>query len=147
MIYPQVGNAPFPNTEMPKSVKKIYLEAASISNNSPRGAAALLRLSLQILCKELGESGKNIDSDIKSLVQNGLPLIVQQSLDSVRVIGNDAVHPGQIDTDDIVVVNKLFGLINVIVEYLIALPNQVSGIYSTLPANKIEGIQNRDKKK
>jgi hypothetical protein len=38
---------------------------------------------------------------------------VQQSLDIVRVIGNDAVHPGQIDlTDDIETATKLFVLIN-----------------------------------
>ena len=113
-------------------------------NKSPKGAAALLRLSIQVLCRELGESGKNINSDIKELVKKGLPVIVQQSLDIVRVTGNDAVHPGQIDTDDINVVNKLFELINVIIEYMIALPKKVSGLYDTLPEEKKEGIKKRD---
>jgi hypothetical protein len=144
MYYPDNGNSPFPNPEMPESVKKLYFEAASISNKSPRGAAALLRLAIQILSKKLGGKGKNINSDIKELVSKGLPEIVQQSLDIVRVTGNDAVHPGQIDTDDINVVNRLFELINVIVEYMISLPKKVSGIYQTLPANRINGIQNRD---
>jgi len=146
MYYPDNGNAPFPNSEMPEKVKNLYLEAASIMNKSPRGAAALLRLSIQLLCKELGESGDSINLDIKSLVEKGLPQIVQQALDVVRVTGNDAVHPGLIDTDDIKIVNKLFDLINVIVEYMIALPNEVSGIYNDLPPNKIDGINNRDKK-
>jgi hypothetical protein len=66
-------------------------------------------------------------------------------LDIVRVTGNDAVHPGQIDTDSIEVVNKLFELINVIIEYMIELPNKVSGLYSVLPKGKIEGIKKRDK--
>ena len=145
MYYPENGNAAFPNTEMPESVKDLYLEAASISNKSPRAAAALLRLSIQNLCKELGEEGKNINIDIKKLVIKGLPSIVQQSLDIIRVTGNDAVHPGQIDTDDIDTVNKLFDLVNIIVEYMIALPNQVSGIYASLPTNKLEGIVQRDK--
>jgi hypothetical protein len=144
MYFPENGNAPFPNTEMPGSVKDIYLEAASISNKSPRGAAALLRLSIQILCKELGEPGKNINTDIGALVKKGLPVLVQKSLDIVRVTGNDAVHPGTIDTDDINVVNELFKLVNIIVEYMIALPKEVSGIYSTLPANKLEEITKRD---
>src|SRR5690606_18392148 len=81
MYFPDSGNAPFPNPEMPESVLKLYLEASSISSKSPRGAAGLLRLSIQILCQELGESGKNINTDIGNLVKKGLPEIVQQSLD------------------------------------------------------------------
>ena len=144
MLYPDTGNAPFPNSEMPESVKKLYIEAASIHTKSPRGAAALLRLAIQILCFELGEPGKNINIDIASLVKKGLPTIVQRSLDIVRVTGNDAVHPGQIDTDDSETVSQLFELVNVIIEYMIALPNKVSGLYSKLPKDKIDGINKRD---
>jgi hypothetical protein len=146
MYYPNHGNAPFPNSEMPQNVKTIYLEAASIYSKSPRGAAALLRLGVQLLCKELGEKGDNINDDIKKLVAKGLPELVQQSLDIVRLTGNDAVHPGFIDTDDSDVVLQLFNLTNVIVEYMIALPNKVSGIYSSLPANSIKTIEKRDNK-
>lgn len=144
ICYPEFSNCPYPNPEMPESVKKIYLEAAFISSKSPRGAAALLRLAIQILCIELGENGKNINNDIKELVKKGLPLIVQQSLDIVRVTGNDAVHPGQIDTDNSQIVNQLFELVNVIIEYMIALPKKVSGIYSALPKEKLDGISERD---
>lgn len=146
MDFPDTGNAPFPNPEMPENVRKLYLEASSISAKSSRGAAALLRLSIQVLCQELGETGKNINADIGNLVKKGLPVIVQQSLDIVRVTGNDAVHPGQIDTDDPEIVNKLFDLVNIIVEYMIALPQKVSGIYSCLPADKVKGINERDGK-
>nr|WP_309759979.1 DUF4145 domain-containing protein [Flavobacterium sp.] len=145
MYFPTTGNSPFPNPEMPENVKKLYLEASSIATKSPRGATALLRLSIQLLCKELGEKGENINNDIKELVKKGLPEIVQKSLDIVRVTGNDAVHPGQIDTDDIIVLNRMFDLINVIVEYMIALPKKVSGIYDTLPDDKLKGIEIRDK--
>ncbi|RXQ95593.1 DUF4145 domain-containing protein [Ancylomarina salipaludis] len=146
MYYPDNGNAPFPNPEMPDSVNKLYMEASAIHTKSPRGAAALLRLSIQVLAKELGEEGKNINKDIGNLVKKGLPEIVQQSLDIVRVTGNDAVHPGQIDTDDPNTVGQLFDLVNIIVEYMIALPKRVSGIYNGLPADKVKGIEDRDKK-
>ncbi|MEN9335765.1 MAG: hypothetical protein RLZZ500_752 [Bacteroidota bacterium] len=146
MYFPDSGNAPFPNPEMPDSVMRLYTEASAISSKSPRGAAALLRLSIQVLCKELGEDGKNINTDIGNLVKKGLPIIVQQSLDIVRVTGNDAVHPGQIDTDNPATVGQLFDLVNIIVEYMIALPKKVSGIYSGLPADKVKGINDRDGK-
>jgi hypothetical protein len=146
LLYPDNGNAPFPNTEMPENVLNLYREAASIHSKSPRGAAALLRLAIQLLTKELGEEGKNINTDIGNLVSKGLPKIVQQSLDIVRVTGNDAVHPGQIDTDNPETVGQLFKLINVIVEYMIDLPKRVGGIYESLPNEKKEGIEQRDKK-
>jgi|SRR6185436_4481378 len=146
MYFPDTGNAPFPNPEMPESVIKLYSEASAISSKSPRGAAALLRLSIQILCQELGEPGKNINTDVGNLVTKGLPVIVQQSLDIVRVTGNDAVHPGQIDTDNPETVGQLFDLVNIIIEYMIALPKKVSGIYGGLPSDKVKGINDRDRK-
>ena len=144
MVYPNNGNAPSPNAEMPATVKKIYLEACSIYQKSPRGAAALLRLGIQMLCKELGESGTNINNDIKRLVEKGLPEIVQKSLDIVRVTGNDAVHPGQIDTDDHNTVGSLFKLTNIVVEYMITLPKQVGSLYDALPDDKTQAISKRD---
>ena len=146
LLYPDNGNAPFPNIEMPENVLKLYIEASSIHLKSPRGAAALLRLAIQVLTKELGEEGKNINVDIGNLVSKGLPKTVQQSLDIVRVTGNDAVHPGQIDTDDPEIVGKLFKLINVIVEYMIDLPKKVDEIFVSLPSEKKSGIEKRDKK-
>src|SRR5690554_828788 len=146
LLFPDNGNAPFPNPEMPENVLKLYREAGSIHSKSPRGAAALLRLAIQVLTKELGEEGKNINTDIGNLVDKGLPLIIQQSLDIVRVTGNDAVHPGQIDTDNPQTVGQLFKLVNVIVEYMIDLPKRVGGIYDSLPNEKKEGIANRDGK-
>ena len=144
MLYPNNGDAPQPNPDLPESVKKIYLEAASISTLSPRGSAALLRLGIQLLCKELGEEGKNINKDIAELVKKGLPPQVQKALDIVRVTGNDAVHPGEIDTDSPEVVGKLFGLINIIAEYTITMPNKINGMYDELPESKKDAITQRD---
>lgn len=77
---------------------------------------------------------------------NGLPEKVQKSLDIVRVTGNHAVHPGQIDTDDPEVAGKLFVLINVITEYMISMPNKVEQMYSELPEKDKDNIEKRDSK-
>jgi hypothetical protein len=147
MLYPDVGGAPQPNADLPESVKVLYLEAAAISAKSPRGAAALLRLAIQVLCKELGGKGDNINTDIALLVGKGLPERVQQAFDIVRVTGNHAVHPGQIDVDDPDVVGRLFDLINVIAEYTISMPARIGSIYGELPESAHEQIQKRDGKK
>jgi hypothetical protein len=147
MIFPTVGLAPMPNSDMPDDIKLDYEEARSILNHSPRGAAALLRLAIQKLCNVLGEEGKDINADIKSLVNKGLPPRVQQALDIVRVIGNEAVHPGKLDLkDDVSTATMLFGLLNFIVEDRITKPKEIDALYATLPENKIKGIITRDGK-
>ena len=146
IIYPLSGYLEPANLDLPGEIKADYEEAASILNLSPRGAAALLRLSIQKLCKHLGESGKDINNDIKNLVTKGLPHKVQEALDSVRVIGNEAVHPGTLDLkDDRATAAKLFKLLNFIATKLISEPKEIDEIYSALPADKLEGIKKRDK--
>lgn len=145
LFFPDVSEAPIPNPDMPEDVKEDYLEAASISGKSPRGAASLLRLAIQKLCIYLGQKGKNLDDDIAVLVKDGLPVRIQKALDIVRVIGNNAVHPGVIDLkDDQVSVNALFNLINQIVQDRITQPKEVDAFYETLPEAARTAIEKRD---
>lgn len=148
LIYPFSGTAPLPNADMPDDVRQDYEEARNIMSISPRGAAALLRLSIQKLCKHLGESGENINSDISELVKKGLPVKLQQALDSVRVIGNNAVHPGQIDLkDDVNIAHKLFVFVNVIVDNQITQPKTIDEFYNLkIPENLRQAIEKRDGK-
>ncbi len=145
MIYPEKGNCPLPNQDLESEIQEDYLEARSIINKSPRGAAALFRLCLQKLCKQLGQPGKNINTDIAALVQDGLNPKVQKALDSVRVIGNEAVHPGTLDLkDNSELASKLANLINFIAETMITNQNEIDSIYNSLPVNKKEQIEKRD---
>ncbi|WP_460367272.1 DUF4145 domain-containing protein [Pseudomonas sp. Tul1A2] len=145
LMYPVVGNIVPANSDMSEDIRRDYEEAGSILNQSPRGAAALLRLAIQKLCKELGQPGENINEDIKSLVAAGLDARVQQSLDAVRVIGNSAVHPGKIDIrDDRATAEALFKLLNLIVDKTISEPKHIKEIYESLPQNLREAIVKRD---
>ena len=147
IVWPIRGDSPPANPDMPVDVRGDYEEAGTILDRSPRGAAALLRLALQKLCKDLGEKGEHIDSDIKALVAKGLNPLLQKALDSVRVIGNEAVHPGQIDLrDDRATAESLFGLVNLIVQRMISEPKQVDEVYANLPETKRAAIEKRDAK-
>jgi hypothetical protein len=144
MIFPDRPGTPAPNPDLPDAIKGDYLEAASIVNRSPKGAAALLRLCVQKLCIHLGEPGNNINHDIASLVRKGLNPLVQQSLDAVRVIGNNAVHPGHIDlNDNRELVLSLFHLINLIADAMISQPKRVQTVYNSLPQTALNAIANR----
>lgn len=146
LTIPSVSSAPMPHKDMPESMTDDYNEARNIVNFSPRGAAALLRLTLQKLMTELGESGRDINKDIGSLVKKGLPEEVQQALDIVRVIGNESVHPGELDLrDDVDTAHQLFDLINFIVEERISRPKKLKMFYERLPEGKRRGIEDRDR--
>jgi Domain of unknown function (DUF4145) len=145
LIFPDSTIVTLPNPDMPESVKEDYLEAASISAKSPRGAAALLRLAIQKLNIHLGQQGKNINDDIANLVKEGLPMQIQKALDIVRVIGNNAVHPGVIDLNDNPgTVNALFNLLNQIVQDRITQPKEIDTLYNTLPEEERQKIEKRD---
>ncbi len=104
--------------------------SASDSGALAKRASALLRLALQKPCQALGAPAKNLNADIAWLVEKGLLLGVQQALDSLRVIGNNAVHPGQLDlSDDRDTATALFALLNYIVEQMITRPKELESIY------------------
>jgi hypothetical protein len=145
LLWPRQGTAPMPNPDLSEEVRQDYLEASTILNLSPRGAAALLRLATQKLCVDLGESGKHLDSDIASLVKKGLDVKVQQALDYVRFIGNNAVHPGQIDIkDDSSTAETLFVLVNRIADRMISEPKHTAELYGTLPEDFRKAVEKRD---
>lgn len=147
LIYPAVSTISSPNEDMPEDIAKIYSEAASIYSLSPRSSAALLRLALQMLLKYLGEEGKNINKDIGNLVTKGLPEKVQQAADTIRYIGDQAVHPGTINfNDNNDIAKTLFEIMNWIVYYMITVPNSINNMYNTLPPSIKEQIDKRDHK-
>lgn len=144
MVYPISSSAPLPTSLMPEDVRAEFEEARRVLETSPRSACALLRLSIQKLMPHIGGSGKNINDDIKNLVNSGIPEDIQQSLDCVRVIGNESVHPGTMNLrDNLEMAQDLFHLVNRIVEYTIS-SSVHEKVYNQLPRRQLENIKKRN---
>lgn len=144
-MVPNASPVELKHHDLPEDCHADYEEARDIVSRSPRGAVALLRLCLQKLMPYLGEEGKNINDDIKSLVAKGLPPMVQQALDVCRVVGNNAVHPGELDIHDTPeIAHQLFRMINFIVADRIARPKEIQALYAQLPQGAIAAIAKRD---
>ena len=133
LIYPRITSLPEPNIDLNTEAKEVYIEASHIFQDSPRASAALLRLCLEILCHQLEEKGKLI-SCIGSLSKKGkLNNHILRALDYCRVIGNHAVHAGEIDLkDNTKVVETLFYLVNDIANELLTKPREMNERYSSL---------------
>lgn len=145
LIDPLEAAVPPPHEDLPENCKIDYEEARAIFAHSPRASAALLRLCVQKLLLHLGGKGKNINTDIKELVDKGLPVLVQQALDYCRVVGNNSVHPGEINVSDSPdIAASLFDMINFIVQDRITRPKEIQALYNRLPENAREAVQKRD---
>ena len=121
MLFPVVNEYPPANDDMPDYIKKIYDEAGVIAKESPRAAAALLRLALQELCKTLECEGDNLRKQIERLAESKkVSSDVIQAADMVRLVGNDALHPdrvGDVDLENATdVVEDLFEFVNWVVK-------------------------------
>ncbi len=147
MVIPSEAPIEPPHQDLPKDCVSDYLEARDIFSKSPRASVALLRLCIQKIMPHLGGKGKNINQDIGKLVDEGLSSTIQKALDVCRVVGNNAVHPGEINLKDSPkIAQQLFSLINFIIEDRIAKPNEIERLYSNLPESNKNAIEKRDKK-
>jgi hypothetical protein len=146
IVLPGETDAPPPAIDLPSDCVPDYEEARSILPKSPRGASALLRLVIQKLLPHLGATKKAIDAAIGELVAAGkIKTQIQQALDTVRVIGNESVHPGEMDLrDDRETALAIFRIVNLIVETEITEPKRLEALYASLPQSKLDGIANRD---
>lgn len=152
MVYPEKSAAPLPNKDIPPDATTLFNEARSVLQRSPRAAAALLRMCTEDLVKNLTPHTKgSLDDRIGYLVkEEDLPRTIQRALDSLRVIGNDAVHvAGTImDDDDQTTALQLFTLVNAITQSMITQKNEINAIYETkVPITKRTAIDRRDSTK
>jgi len=146
LVYPENSDIPDPVDSLPNDVVREYNEAALVIDDSPRAAAALLRLALEKLVEHLDADGDTLNQKIGDLVGEGhVSPRIQKALDTVRVVGNESVHPGVMDMqDDYDTARALFKLINVISEETIGRDVMIDQLYEHLPENKRQGIENRD---
>ncbi|WP_214626521.1 hypothetical protein [Paenibacillus agaridevorans] len=119
MLFPRTTLAPKPHNDLPKSALTDYQEARAVYNDSFRSCIFLLKISLSKLLKELGESGNDIEADLSSLVSKGLhPEVCQAYINLATSATN------------LEIVNKLFELVNFIVEDQITKKKQISSFFS-----------------
>lgn len=139
MIYPRMQVTLPANEGMPANVREVYQEVALVFYDSPRSAAALLRLALQMLLEAIlkDESTGSIYKDMNKLVEKGASSLVVKAMDIIRYNGNASVHPGAIDLsqsrDDAM---ELFALLNIISEVFIAGPARIDEMCQSIPECK-----------
>ena len=143
MIYPIDSSVSKPNEDMPSNVKKVYYEAKTVLNISPKSACALLRLALEILMNELDINGRTLNDKINNYCNDfdsNNRLI--KAFHLVRIVGNETVHPGTIDIDDNEdIARAMFEILNEIVNETITKKKKLDAIFDYLPNEKTNQIK------
>lgn len=123
MVWPVPRAAVEPNPELPDDLAVIFDEARVVMPHSPRAAAGLLRLLIDLLTKQLSEDtggpGKAKLYDRIDVLRDGGHITepTKQALHALRLGGNNAVHEGVIllEGDDRDTVLDMFRLVNAVV--------------------------------
>ena len=122
---------------MPEQIREDYLEARDLVTLSPRSACVLLRLCVEKICNEKVPGREDLNKKIRKMVEQGLDSRIEKSMDSIRVIGGQAVHPLEMDLkDDTHVATTLFRIVNYISEWAYTREKVINSIYDGLPDSK-----------
>lgn len=139
MVHPFSCPVDEPNPDMPGVVRDRYIEASKVVGLSPVSAAALLRLALQLLLKEVlqEDSTGSVYEDIKLLKDRPIDSSLVKALDIIRISGNESVHPGTVNLNE----NKddafyLFDLLNMICDQFFTQPRKMQEMYEKMPESK-----------
>ena len=133
IIYPRSITVESPNPDMPEVAKGLYMESAKILQDSPRASAALLRLALQEILNEVVEGGEknNINKNI-GILSKEVDETTQKALDIIRINGNNAVHPGEIQIEE-ETTEYMYKLLNIIVQKTISDKKQIDDLFKKIP--------------
>ncbi|MFC2754323.1 MAG: DUF4145 domain-containing protein [Candidatus Nanogingivalis sp.] len=147
IIYPRSITVENPNPDMPEVAKGLYMESAKILQDSPRASAALLRLALQEILNEVVKGGvkNNINKNI-GILSKEVDEDTWKAMDLIRIIGNNAVHPGEIQVEE-ENTEYMYNLLNIIVQKTISNKKHIDDRFKRLPKSIRESINRRSNKK
>lgn len=146
MLFPAGLVGPPPAVDMSEPVREVYEEARAAAVASPRAAAALLRVAVEMLINEVESGDGRMFEKIGKLVKRGLDPRIQKMLDAVCFYGNDGgAHPGEINLNEQPeTVHMLMFCLNQVIEQMVTNPRRIDDFYETIPQSKRAAIERRD---
>jgi len=113
---------------IPKNVAGAYEAALKVRQIDGAICAIAIRRTLEMMCKDKGEEGKNLYVMLKALSEKGiLPPILNEMASVLRVIGNAAAHADEQEfSPDLV--PPMIEFTKIILDYVYNLPKQIENI-------------------
>jgi len=126
------------NPDLNEKIKDTLKQAILILEDSPPAAAAMLRLSLEMICDELNAEGGNLFEKICSIYEKEHIKVSTRAMHLVRIIVGNSIHfPPKIDLGDSEEIAKtLLGLIDIIAERVLTEPKKINDLWAKIPESK-----------
>lgn len=130
-LYPPVDTE---HGEIPRNIKKAFTAAVTCRNLDGAMCAMGLRRTLEMICKDKGETEGNLFKKLQKLSNKGiLPPILDQMAAVLRELGNSAAHADDINYEfPSELAPDLIEFTKVILNYLYVLPSKIQEIQSNL---------------
>ncbi len=123
---------------VPPEVNRAYIRALKVKHE-PNSFAVQIRRALEAICIDRGETGKNLNEDLKNLSQAGVfPPVVTEIAQELKNIGNTGAHVKlqTVKDDQVQVIDDFFHLV---VKYVYDAPASLE-TYRRLLIPEIPGI-------
>jgi hypothetical protein len=142
LVWPRCAGGPEPKLHASPDARRDCEEASQTLDASPRGAAVLLRLATEKLSKELGDWEQGPRTEIAPPFQEEIDARVQNVLDAMRLIENDATPPDQTSVgDDRATAETLSRLVNLICEKMMVEPRHLQALYTKLREGALNAME------
>lgn len=117
---------------MPTNIKSSFEAAQKVRHIDGATCALSLRRTLEMVCKDKGETAGSLFEKLQNLSQKGiLPPILDQMASILRELGNVAAHADDIEIPD-ELVPDLIEFTDTILTYLYVLPAKIQDIQSKM---------------
>jgi hypothetical protein len=114
------------NRAIPQEIRDAYESALRTKTTDTNIVSLALRRTLELITKDKGATGANLEKKIEDLANKGiLPTVLKNAATITRLIGNDGAHGAQKDVTDYDM-EKLLKLVEYIIEYIYVLPDDIA---------------------
>lgn len=119
---------------LPESIKNSFDAAQKVRHIDGAVCALSLRRTLEMICKDKGETSGNLFNKLQNLSNKGiLPPILDQIASVLRELGNVAAHADDIEYEfPSELVPELIEFTDIILNYLYVLPAKIQDIQSKM---------------
>lgn len=134
LLYPKINIG----LGIPENIDQAYRSALKVRKDGPICCLALRR-TLEMVCKNKGETKGDLFDKLKNLSKNGLiPPILDDMAHILRTIGNEAAHGDDTEFPPRIIA-LLIDFTKAILEYLYVLPEMLNEIQKEIEDKKTTG--------
>lgn len=123
---------------IPKAVSGAFEAAIKVRQIDGAICAIAIRRTLEMMCKDKGEQGRNLFEMLKNLSAKGtLPPILGDMASVLRELGNAAAHADEAKFNNDMV-SSMIEFTQIILDYVYNLPNRIQQIQGSIGKKKAE---------